>query len=446
MKKAMKKFLIAFKSKYYLVPALYAVLFTIIAGVFIKIDYYSNTSDKMPSFMFMQSASGSNVLIMIISGLVAVVTVAYTIIMIVLTIYGNQFSPRTLQDFLEKKATRSIMGYFIGILIFSIISLFGIKQFDASSYILSPTAAILFFIVAIVVFIYFMHLIEKSLQITIYIQKMVEETNEFIDQKQHNIEDDPNIYIESIDKHKKLLKKNAWELMPEKSGFIQFYDEKKLFEFACAKNIIIYCNRKEGEHIMEDAAFIKLYSTAKKAVNGDMDEDIRKLASIGDDPNLKGDVFNKIRILVEIAVRALSPGVNDPATAIFCIDKIGFLLHRTITNSEAKVYKDNDNNVKLILEGFTTKKMLFDYFYQIKHYGIRDLKVFSAILSAINNIAQNGTATIKNEIWEFGEYLFNEVRLNEYADLEKRYLYESFYQLAQATDHTKEVKSLFNID
>ena len=109
----MKKFLIAFRSKYYLVPTVYAVLFTILAGVFIKIDYYSNALDKLPSFMLMHSASGSNVLIIIISGLVAFVTVAYTIIMIVLTIYGNQFSPRTLQNFLENKATKRIMGYFM---------------------------------------------------------------------------------------------------------------------------------------------------------------------------------------------------------------------------------------------------------------------------------------------------------------------------------------------
>jgi len=442
----MKKFFIAIRSKYYLVPAIYAILFTILAGIFLVIDYYSDALDKIPKFMFMHSSAGSSVLIMIISGLVAIVTVAYTIIMIVLTIYGNQFSPRTLQDFLEKKTTGRIMGFFIGVLIFSIISLLGIKQYNVNAYILSPTAAILFFIAAIVVFIYFMHLVAKSLQITNYIQKMVEETCEFIDQKQREIKMDPNIYIENIDKHKEILEKKARNIMPEKSGFIQYYDEKKLFEFACAKNIIIYCNRKEGEHIMEDAAFIKLYSSAEEKINSDMDEDIRKLAIIGEDPNLKGDIYNKIRLLVEIAVRALSPGVNDPATAIFCIDKIGFLLHKAISNSEAKVYRDNDNNVRLILEGLTFKKMLFDHFYQIKHYGIGDLKVLSAILSALINIAQNGTATIKMQIWEFGEYLFSEAGVNEYADLEKFNLYERFYQLAKATDHTNDIKGLFNID
>ncbi len=442
----MKKFLIIFRSKYYLVPAVFAVLFTILAGVFIKIDYYSYVLDKLPSFLFMHSSTGSNILIIIISGLVVFVTASYTIIIIVLTIYGNQFSPRTLQEFLEKKTTKRIMGYFIGVLIFSILSLFGIKQDDGYTYILSPTVDILFFIAAILLFIYFMHIIAKSLQITIYIQKMVEEASEFIDKEQRDIEMDPNISIENIDEHKKILEKKAREMMPEKSGFIQNYDEKKLFEFACDKNIIIYCNGKEGEHIMEDAAYIKIYSSSEEEISKDIDEDIRKLAIIGEDPDLKGDVYNKIRMLVEIAVRALSPGVNDPATAIFCIDKIGFLLHKMISNSGTKVYRDNDNNVRLILEGLTFKKMLFDYFYQIKHYGIGDLKVLSAILSALINIAQNGTATIKVQIWEFCEYLFSEAKLNEYANLEKKYLYERFYQIAKATDHTNDIKGLFNID
>ena len=442
----MKKFLIAFRSKYYLVPAVYAVLFTILAGAFIKIDYYSNALDKLPSFMLMHSASGSNVLIIIISVLVAFVTVAYTIIMIVLSIYGNQFSPRTLQNFLENKATKRIMGYFIGVLIFSIISLFGIKQFDGYMYILSPTAAILFFITAIVVFIYFMHLIAKSLQITIYIQKIVEEASKFIDQKKRDIEMNPNISIDNIDEHKKILKQKARELMPEKSGFIQYYEEKKLFEIACNKNIIIYCNGKEGEHIMEDVTFIYLYSSTGGKIDNELEKDIRKLAIIGEDPNLKGDIYNKIRMLVEIAVRALSPGVNDPATAIFCIDKIGFLLHNTVSNSGAKVYRDSDKNIRLILEGLTFKKMLFDHLYQIKHYGIGDLKIISAILSALTNIAQDGTATIKAQIWEFCEYLFSEVQFNKYVDIEKGYLYERFYRIAKATDHTKDIKALFNIE
>ncbi len=426
-----------------MVPAVYAVLFAILAGVFIVIDYYSDALNTLPAFMFMHSASGSNVLIIIISGLIVFVTVAYTIIMIVLTIYGNQFSPRTLQDFLENKTTKRIIGYFIGVLIFSIISLFGIKQYDGQTYILSPTAGILFFIAAIVVFIYFMHLIAKSLQITIYIQKMVEEASIFIDQKQHDIKMDPNISIENIDEHKKMLEKKARELIPEKSGFIQNYDEKKLFEFACENNIIIYCSGKLGEHIMEDAAYIYLYSSSNKTINSDMDEDIRKLAIIGEDPNLRGDIYNKTRILVEIAVRALSPGVNDPATAIFCIDKIGFLLHKTISNSGAKVYRDSDKKVRLILEGLTYRKMLFDHFYQIMHYGMKDLKVFSAILSALINITENGTAAIKLQVWEFCGYLFSEVRLKEYADLEKDFLYERFYQIAKATDHTKDIKGLF---
>ncbi len=411
-------------------------------------DYYNNGFFNVPQVLSMQGEAGSNVLIMIIGGLITLITFAYSTIMIVLTIYGNQLSPRTLQDFLENRRTRRIIGFYTGVLVFSIISLFAVKLYNRDVLILAPTISIAFFIVGIVIYIYFMHLVSKSLQTGIYIQNLVEEAAEFITKRQQTVESNPRISIENIDEHEETLEKDSWELTPDHSGFIQYYDEKKLFELAKKKDILIYCNRKAGEHIMEDTTFIKIYNSKNIDVDkrDELEEEIAKMVKIGEEPNLDGDIYTKTNKLVEIAVKSLSPGINDPATAIICIEKIGFLLKKYVVNSEAKIYRDEEKKLRIILEGLTFKKMLFDHFYQIKHYGIEDLRVYIAILSALNRISQNGTYYIKRQIWEFCKYLLSETHPEDYPVFEKVHLYERFYQLAKATGFRDELKEIFKMD
>lgn len=441
----MKRFLITLRSKYYFIPSVYTVLFALLAALLIKMDYYSGGFD-VPEVLCMHSEPGSNVLIMIIGGLITLVTVAYSVIMIVLTIYGNQLSPRTLQDFLEKKQTIRIIGYYTGVLVYSIISLFAVRLTNGDNLIFAPTAGIVFFIAGIIIFIYFMHLVSKSLQTGIYIQNLVEEASDFIDKKQQIVEENPSISIENIKDHEETLEKDAWELAPKHSGFIQYYDEKRLFDFAKKHGLLIYCNRKAGEHIMEDSVYMKIYGLDDAEKREEFEEEIGKMVKVGEEPNLDGDIFNKTGKLVEIALRALSPGINDPTTAIFCIEKIGFLLKKAIVNSEAKVYREESTDIRVILEGLTFKRMLFDHFYQIKHYGIGDLKVYIAILSALNKMSQNGTYYIKRQIWEFAKYLLEETHPGEYPVFEKMHLYERFYQLAKATGEKEDLKEIFKFE
>jgi uncharacterized membrane protein len=255
----LKRFLITLRSKYYFIPSVYTVLFALLAALLVKTDYYSGGSFNVPEVLCMHSEPGSNILIMIIGSLITLVTVAYSVIMIVLTIYGSQLSPRTLQDFLEKKQTIRIIGYYTGVLVYSIISLFAVKLTNRDSLIIAPTVGIVFFIAGIIIFIYFMHLVSKSLQTGIYIQNLVEEASDFIDKRQKIVEENPRISIENIKDHEEILEKDAWELAPKHSGFIQYYDEKRLFDFAKKHGLLIYCNRKAGEHIMEDSVFMKIY-------------------------------------------------------------------------------------------------------------------------------------------------------------------------------------------
>lgn len=443
----LKKLIITINGKFYFIPSLYVIVFTFFAFLIAQIDYLYANGELLfiPSVLFIGNTLGGNILILIIGSILTILTVSFSIMLIVLTLYGNQLSPRSVQDFLENKSTLRIIGYYAGTLIFSIISLLTVQLNTGKALILSPTIGIGFLIFGIIVFINFMSLISKAIQVDIYIQNLVGDATKIIDTRQQTINDNPHIFIGKPEDYSEIKKDTSLDLMPEKSGFIQFYDENKLFEIAKNWDIVIFCEKKIGEHITNETPLMKIYSSHILENKDEVTNNIKKMVKIGSEPNLAGDLYTETSKLVEIALKALSPGINDPMTAITCIEKIGLLLHKAVINSEAKIYKDDNQQVRLILEGLTFEKLLFEHFYQIKHYGKDDLKILSAILSALNYISQNGTYEIKEQIWGFSNFLINDLKIESFSEIEKRYLYERFYQLSKATNCPQCLNDLFKI-
>lgn len=424
------------RSKFYFIPTLYVLLFILIATIIISIDYQGGV---IPDKFLMDSGLGTTILVMVIGTMATLLTVSFSIIMIVLTLYGNQLSPRTLQDFLEKRITQRIIGYYVGALVFSIISLFEIKIGTESSLVFTPTVSIFFLVAGITVFIYFMHYISKSIQSTIFIQNIVDEADRLLTKKHKTIEDDPNISSESIEKYSELIESKSIDISLEKSGFIKIYNEDGLFALACSYNITLFFERKVGEHIMEDVPVIKVYNLDENQDRDGLESEIRGMVEIGDVPNIE-NIYDKTHKLVDITVRALSPGINDPSTAEFCIERIGYLLQKAAKISESKIYKDENGNPRLILKGITFKNLLFEHFYQIKHYGLEDLKVHNSLISALNHISKGSNYQIKKQIWAFGMYLLNEIKLDNVSDMEKTYLLERYYQLSRITGQKFEIE------
>ena len=416
----MKEKINSLREKFYFLPSVYAFVFMLFAAFIAYMDKTVSPFD-----------TGTGILMTVVGLMATLLTVSFSIIMIVLTLYGNQLSPRTLQDFLEKKITQITMGYYTGALVFSITSLLLTLMFESGAMI-SSIMALVFLIAGIMLFVFFMHYISKQIQSTIFIQNIVEEADALLTRKATLIDEDPLISSESADKHAELLSGEAFEITLGKSGFIRKYNETGLLELADEGGVVLFFERKVGEHAMEDSVVVKVFGHESINDKEDFTQKIREMIKTGDEPNIE-NIYDKTHKLVEIAVRALSPGINDPATAEFCIEKIGFLLQRAARISESKVYRNETGDVRLILKGITFKNLLFEHFYQIKLYGINDLKIHNALITALNGISKDANYSIRKQIWLFGMYMLSGTDLDKVPDMEKRYLFERYYQLSKAT-------------
>ena len=428
-----KKFMLALKGKLYIIPLLYSSGFALLSIALLLFDRYSyeNFGGVIPEWTFISGSLSIAVFSLVSSSLITIVTVSFSIMMVVLTIYGSQLSSRSLQDFLAKKVTLRILGYFVGTLIFTLIQLTYAKT-DDHAYIISPTIAIMLLIIGVIILIYFIHFISKSIQIAHYIDEVVKETIGLLEASEKLV--DSSIYIQGgkIEDYAKTLEGEAWEVKTIKSGYIQYYDQKKLIEIAKTANIKILCEILIGEHILPNEVLMKVYGWEDVVDKEAIRTKLLEAVYIGFEPDLYKDISTGTKRLVDVALKALSPGINDPSTAILCIEKIGYLLLEIAKGLEANIFLDEKGEVRVIIRSISFDRLLYNHFYQIKHYGMDDLFVIDAILSALTMIATKSTWAIKRRVWEFAKYLIEDMNLKRYHEIEQKALSEKIYQLSQA--------------
>ena len=446
-----KRMMIYLRTKLYFIPGIYTVVFVLAAFVIKWVDQTQSLflNNYLPKILLVEASRGNDIFAMASGSLLSMLTITFSTMMVVLTIYGGQLSPRTLQDFLEKRLTQRILGYFMGTFAFSAVSFFLIRDREDHGQLLAPFIGIILLIIAVGVFAHLIHFVAKSVQVSLYVQSLVKEISELIDKKQKQVQENPQISNEPFEEFEDILEQEAHEIQCNHSGFIQLYQEEKLYAIAKKYGIVIHCERRIGEHILEDDILIKVYnydSSMDKEVKEDEEEEpltakIIKNVVIGDEINLYDDIGNRSRKLVEIAVRALSPGINDPGTAVFCIEKIGFVLHKIAMAFDAKVYIDDEKEVRLIVQKTVFRRLLYDHFYQINLYGNNDFFVFDAVVRALTTISKDSNDQIRSEVAEFAKYLIHDLEVDEIAPIEKEIMQERWYQLAIATrDSSLEIK------
>ena len=197
-----------------------------------------------------------------------------------------------------------------------------------------------------------------------------------------------------------------------------------------------------NEHIYEDdLAFT--YSANRKTYAFDK-EKYEEFFIISDEPQNHEEYLNKTQKLIEIAVRALSPGINDPVTAIDCIDQLGYILMKLSDGFDSLVYKDEEDVPRLKLSTISFEKLLYNHFYQIYLYGHKDLKVLAAMIKALTRISSDSDSYMKNAIWNFFLYLVKDIDAKNMHQYDFKLIHEEVRELAYKCHKQKAYKELMD--
>jgi uncharacterized membrane protein len=335
-------------------------------------------------------ASVRSLLLTIAASTVGIVGVVFSIMMVPLTIAASQFGPRLLRNFRRDAGTQMTLGTFTATFLFCMLVILQLREEDTRPLPqVSVTVGLLLGVTSFAVLIYFINHVAVSIQASVVVAEVSDELRTAIDHElpgPFHAEAVPSLAVatgaEPTD-----LTTIPHTVMATSSGYVQIRDDEGLLRFAEKHDLVINLLNQPGDFVTEYTALASVWP--KEASSGEVNGAVNAAFILGAQRTLVQDVTFGINSLVEVAVRALSPAINDPFTAMTCLDWLGTALCRICTRAfpPARRY-DEKGHLRLITNPITFTGLTDAAFIQIRDYGRSSTMVLLRMLDTIATIAQ----------------------------------------------------------
>ncbi|UCZ52051.1 DUF2254 domain-containing protein [Bacillus shivajii] len=437
------------RSSYWFTPMLYGVLSILLAFFSHKIDIFMwnnpELKKQLPPFLFVEHGLAQNIFSTIATSVLTMTSISFSSILVVLTTYITQFSARTLRNFMNDTNTKRILGVFISGFLFSLTLMLLVKE--APPYnetiepllFISPAVAVVVAFICVGFFVFFVHHVSKWIQVRNLIQHIYENTVDVMEKymKDHDgNDDDPWDQWEK----EELYEMVATPIFSPKSGYIQWLDTKVMLKQAKSEDAIVKIHKQIGEYVSKQSPIMTVF---KKSTERAAKKKYVSALIIGDEREAAQDVRFGIIKLVEIGNRSLSPGINDPHTAMQCIEHLGNLLrllsYKVLHDS---AIEDEYGQLRIILIPMSFLDYIELCFAEIRHYGREDVMVLLALLNSLKNIVTflKKSSELKEDIWTFTEQIIEGIKQQSFLESDLDKLQEKIDELSSLTVHAPEEK------
>ncbi len=389
----LSKFWDNLRSSYWFLPTLMAAGAIALAFTLLAIDRSSSIdiSDMSAfSWIYQGGADGARAVLSVISGsMVTVAVTAFSITILALQLASSQFGPRLLRNFMQDQGNQIVLGTFIATFIYCLLVLRTIRGEDYQLFVphLSVTVGVLLAMISIAVLIYFIHhastIIQASHVIADVSHDLEQVTNHLFPQAVGHELDPQDEGAKDIPTD---FEAAARPVRSKKAGYLQAIEDETLMELARHENLVLRVQAFPGVFVMTESPLVMAYPGDR--ITDDVEKRINRAFVMGRELTKQQNVAFPIEQLVEIALRALSPAVNDPFTAIRCIDRLADGLARLAGRERPSPYRyDQSLTLRVIAAPVKFETLAHIAFTQIRHYGSADSVVVSRLLAAIAAIA-----------------------------------------------------------
>ena len=339
----MKPISYIFKEKIWITPALYSFGALILSLAIFYFDLYiiEGFIDVIPSVFLTDVEAGQTILGILAAAMLTMTTFTFSTVLVVLTMYSSQFSPRAPENFIRSSTTRHVLGIFLGGFIFNMLSLLYMQKDVFDHEILSTAVGIFVVFICIAAFAYYIHFVAANVQVSTLINKLMADAERIIGE-----------YMNLYEREHVTL--DQWQPQGEKaqikaksSGYIQFVDLSKLEDWAEQNDAQVEIIAKIGEYVFEGKPLMNIYSETKHL------HPEKAFITIGDERTAEEDLGYSIQKIIEVAIRATSPGRQDPNTANDILMRLGHLLGQVgHLKTDGLVLTDEAGNNRLLYRFF----------------------------------------------------------------------------------------------
>ncbi|MFI8378324.1 DUF2254 domain-containing protein [Leeuwenhoekiella sp. NPDC079379] len=363
-----------------LVPSVLALCFFVLAVLIISVDINYDEIYFLKNISFDDKEDVQFVLAFIIGGIFTLTIFSYTMVMNVLNRNINNYSPRLIPMILSEKHHQIILGFTSGTLIYAMTLSIALNAKNSTYFpgIAAPLG-VFFGIICVLLFIYFIHSVSRSIHINYIVKEAYIESRNNI---QKFIQHKSNLH------HTDEIFNSTLDLVSVEVGYLKMPDLEQVERILDKHQVSISLLKYPGAFVRKNEQLISI----SKPVSPEVQKSIYNLFPIDHTVPMEA-IETGFKHLVEIGVKAMSPAINDPGTAITIIDYITQLF---IDRSELKTFNlfktENNNNFRFKIVDLET---LRDYCYLELYRYIKEDPIVCAhliqsleIVNTINGITK----------------------------------------------------------
>ncbi|HZJ40859.1 MAG TPA: DUF2254 domain-containing protein [Candidatus Saccharimonadales bacterium] len=373
------------------------VLFSIALAIgLIKVD--SAGSDlwlAQWSLMFGAGPEGARTMMSTIAGsMMTVVGVMFSMILVVLALASSQYTSRILNNFIRNRITQVVFGIFAGIFTYCLIVLRTIRGGEIG---FVPGMAVFFgFALAlggIGALMFFIHHIASSIQASSIISSVAQETIAAVDRLfPEKLGEDSN---KDEDEQSHLIRNNWHAIAAWESGYIQYMNNEALLRLAREQKTIVMMKYGIGEFVVQNTTLASL--AMKQPPNDETIAALQASFIINSHRKVEQDVNFGIRQIVDVALKALSPGVIDTTTAVMCVDYLTTILARIAPRQIPTSHHYEKGTLRMITKDPNFESLLAESFDQIRFSAKGDVAIISRMLYAFKTLAELTSSPLRRQ-------------------------------------------------
>lgn len=394
----MKVFLSAWwerlRTSYWFIPAILSISAVLLSFLTVHIDRILNAKwVRATGWIWAGGPEGArNVLATIAGSTITVAGVVFSITIVALTLASSQYGPRLLRNFMADRPTQFVLGVFVSTFLYCLLVLRTIRGTDvgAEKFVpfLSVTCGLVFAVISVGFLIFFIHHVSSSILAENLIARVASELHDctehlFPDSLEN--EEDEIAGAEESAQEKAVMEAEAHAINAAGSGFIQAVDVEHLFKAASEEGLLVRLQRRPGDFVAKGSLLAEVWP--KQKAGEKISAAVSDAFYLGRQRTPTQDVEYSIDQLVEVAVRALSPGVNDPFTAITCIEWIGgVLIDVGARKMPSRYRRDDKGKLRLVTDTTDFSGIAAACLDQIRQYGCASVAVTLRLLDVLTRV------------------------------------------------------------
>ena len=352
-------------------PSFYAVS-AILFGLFMKwaeeMDATRAFQEVFPSLVINDVDTARSILSTLIAGGISMLVFSFSMVMLLLSQAAANYSPRVLPNLISNRKHQFILGAFLATILYNIITVIGIDPSGSNYHLpgLSVLIGIISAFVALAAFVYFIHSISSSIQINNILENIYNKSSKRL-----------QVLIEQQTSQDQFPDTTQWHTYhTHRSGTIQNLSVEGLKKSCetCTTRFEMLVTK--GKYILEGEALFK----SEKELSDTQLTEVYKNLNYSESELVSDNYALGFKQITEIGIKAMSPGINDPGTAIDTIDYLTDLVRLRMLKKDHSIVLNDDKEALIKLKTIEFEDLIYDIFASYRKYCKEDLSVMGKLL------------------------------------------------------------------